>query len=96
MESENVPSTAAEVIEQYGSKVKGMKSSCGIIIGEISEHAAKRIIQRGVTLSALQDLLLNAQITYPGNKIGRTCQQKDDLRVVIINDTGEIRSVVKL
>ena len=96
MESCNVPPTAADVIAQYGPKVKGMKSSCGIIVGEISEHAAKRIVDRKITLSALLGVISNAPIIYPGNTAGRTCQQKDDLRLVLINETGEIRSVVRL
>ena len=96
MVSESVPSTAEEVIKQYGPEVKGIMSACGIVIGEISDHAARRIAGRGITFSELYNLITKASITYPGNISGRTCQQKDNLRLVLINDTGEIRSVIRL
>ena len=92
--SGDVPATAAEVIAQYGPEVKGMKSSCGIMVGEISDHAAKRIAQRGVALSVFKDLIENAPITYPGNKPGTMCQQKGNFRLVIANNDGTIVSAV--
>ena len=90
-----VPSTATEVIRQYGPKIKGMKSSCGITIGGISNHAAERIAERGVSLFALHELIADAPIVYPGNKSGTTCQQKGNLRLVLANDNGDIVSVVE-
>ena len=91
-----VPQSSSEVIMQYGPNVKGMKSACGIVVGEIHPHAAKRICERNVTFAELADLIKNSSITYPGNKPDRTCLQKDDLRLVLVNSTGEIRSVVRL
>ena len=92
----NVPLSADDVIKFYGAKLKGMKSACGIVISDIHPHAAKRIIERNITLAVLEDLIKNSSITYPGNTPDRICQQKDDLRLVLINSTGEIRSVIRL
>ena len=89
-----VPSTIEEVVKKYGLKVKGMKSSCGIFIGEISDHAAKRIVERGISLAVLEDAIANSSIVYPGNKQGTTCQQKGNIRLVLANNDGTIVSVV--
>ena len=91
-----IPSSESEVIDQYGTKIKGMKSKCGIVIGDISSHAAKRIIDRKVSLEALEDLILNAPILHPGNKPNTTCQQKDNLRLILGNIDGTIVSIVDL
>ena len=89
------PSTAADVIREYGPKVRGMKSKCGVVVGEISNHAAERISERSVSLSALQKLIADAPIVYSGNKPGTTCQQRGNLRLVLANDGGAIVSVVE-
>ena len=54
-----VPSTIEEVVKKYGPKVKGMESSCGILIGEISDHAARRIVERGISLAVLEDAIVS-------------------------------------
>ena len=95
-DTKSLPNSIQDVFDVYAPRVKGMKSSSGIVCGDISEHAAKRIVDRGISLEELEDLIKNAPVVYPGNKLGSTCQQKDGLRLVLGNDNGTIVSVVNL
>ena len=70
--------------------------SSRVIINGISNHALKRLIQRGISEDRALDLTVNAQIVYPGNTNGTICQQKDNLRIVINEKTGNIVTVVDL
>ena len=90
-----VPSTASDVIEQYGPKVKGMRAKSGIVVEEISIHAAKRIVERKLSLELLEDLILNASIIYPGNKPNTICQQKGNFRLVLSKSDGTVLSIVE-
>ena len=96
--SENniAPTTVQEVMKQYGLKVKGAKSACGLTVGDISKHAASRIIERNVTETELLNIITESQITYPGNEPNTICQQHGDLRIVFNDVTGKIISIVRL
>ena len=91
-----VPSNAADVIKQYGPKVRGMKSKYGVVVGEISEHAADRIVERSVTQNELEKLIQGASIIYPGKTPNTVCQQKGRLRLILDKYDGTIVSIVDL
>lgn len=76
--------------------LKGTKTPNGIIISNVSQHAADRIIERGYSADDIKKSLTNAAITYPGNTSGTHCVQlKADDRIVY-NDKGNVVTVVKL
>ena len=85
-----------EIAKKYTDKLVGVKSSSGIEIKGISDHAIKRAVQRGITEDIACDLTANAPITYPGNTKGTMCQQKNGFRVVINKNTGNIVTFVDL
>ena len=89
-----VPMSASEVVRLYGSRIIGMKSSCGVIISGMTDHAAERIIERGMTLTILEDLIINAPIIYPDKEADRICQQKDEWKLVVSKNTGMIITVI--
>jgi len=91
-----VPNTKEKVLSLYGSEVSGLKSACGVIIGELGVHAADRIVERGMTLLTLADTIQNAPIIYPDRKPHRICQQKDVWKIVLDRNSGDIVTVVKL
>ena len=74
----------------------GEKTVAGIIITDVWDHACDRMVERGFTPSDIKAAISFDDVSvYPGNKNGRICFQKDDLRVVV-SETGEIVSVVDL
>jgi len=62
----------------------------------ISKHAKERMQQRSYTSEQVQDVLQNAQMTYPGNKPNTVCRQKDGMRVVVSTTRGEIETFIDL
>jgi len=91
-----MPLSPAIVIALYNPRVAGLKSACGVVVGEITGHAAERIVERGVTLAILVDLIKNAPMTYPDRKPHRVCQQKENRKIVLDRNTGDIVTVVDL
>ena len=85
-----------EIIEYYDSEIKGLKSSSGLVVGDISKHAAMRILERGITKQELLDVVLSAPMIYPGNEPDTICQQIKDLRIVFSSKTGKVISLVRL
>lgn len=76
--------------------LKGTKTPDGIIISNVSQHAADRIIERGYSADDVKKSLTDAAITYPGNTPGTHCVQfKADDRIVY-NDKGNVVTIVKL
>lgn len=86
----------AEIVKRYNDRLIGIRAACGIIINSISQHALKRIIQRGITEEKALDLFENAPIVYPGNVPGTICQQKGNLRAAFDKETGSVLSVIIL
>jgi hypothetical protein len=91
-----VPITAESVLSLYGAEVSGLKSACGVVIGDLGVRAATRIVERRMTLLTFVDTIKNAPIIYPVRKPHRICQQKDSWKIVIDRNTGDIVTVVKL
>jgi len=85
-----------EIAKMYNKKLVGVKAICSIEIKGISSHALSRLEQRGISPDVAYDLLVNAAIVYPGNTAGTICQQKDNLRVVINENTGNIVTFIDL
>ncbi|MCL2015538.1 MAG: DUF1073 domain-containing protein [Defluviitaleaceae bacterium] len=67
-----------------------------IEIKSVSDHAKDRMQERNYTPEQVNDALQNAQATYPGNRPNRVCRQKDNIRIVVEKQLGEIITVVKL
>ena len=85
-----------ETAKRYNEKLVGVKASSGIVITGISNHALWRADTRGISEDAAYDLISNASIDYPGNIPDTVCQQKDNMRVVIDEITGNIVTFVDL
>jgi len=85
-----------ETAKKYNEKLVGVKASSGTVITGISNHALWRADTRGISEDAAYDLIANASIDYPGNEPDTKCQQKDNLRVVIDEITGNIITFVDL
>ena len=94
--SRNSNAMDAELTVTYYDMLVGLKASCGLEIKGISNHAHNRFIERSITKERALDIILNAQIIYPGNTPGTICQQKDGLRIVINENTGNIITAVDL
>ena len=82
--------------KEFTEKLKGTKTQSGVIINEVGSHAADRMVERNIPAEKVKDIITsNSASVYPGNKAGRTCSQKDMIRVVY-SDDGAIISVVDL
>lgn len=62
---------------------------------KVSFHAAERMMERGASVDVVKDVLTNASISYPGNKLGTECIQKGNWRMVV-SHTGTLISAVDL
>ena len=86
----------AETSRLHYDKLIGVTAACGVVIKGISNHALERFVQRGISCEKANDVVVYAPIVYPGNTPGTICQQKDGLRVVINENTGNVITAVEL
>jgi len=82
-------------IREFKNQLLGTKTATGVVIKDIYDHCADRMIQRKITPNMVKDTLINPGATYPGNVKNRTCCQKGKLRVVFEN-TGVIVTAIDL
>lgn len=82
-------------ISDFKKQLVGTKTATGVVINDIVDHAADRMIQRGITADMVKNTLQNPDSSYPGNKPGRTCCQGNRLRIVY-TDTGIIVTAIDL
>lgn len=82
--------------QQIAKELNGTKTISGIIINGVSNHAADRMIQRGLDTNQAKDILTSTtSISYPGNQPETNCTQKDKWRLVYSN-SGILITVVNL
>ena len=81
--------------KQLGRELKGVKTSNDVTIKAVSNHAADRMVERGITSKEVKSTLVSPSGSYPGNKPNSFCVQKNNIRVVY-SDSGVIISVIKL
>lgn len=81
--------------KQLVKELKGVKTSNDVTIKAVSNHAAVRMVERGITSKEVKSALESPSGSYPGNKPNSFCVQKNDIRVVY-SDSGVIISVIKL
>jgi len=84
-----------KAVREYSKAIKGIKTVNGITMEKVSVHAAERMKERGASVDVVKDVLTNASISYPGNKSGTECIQKDNWRMVV-SHTGILISAVDL
>lgn len=84
-----------KAVREYSKAIKGIKTVNGITMEKVSVHAAERMKERGASVDVVKDVLTNASISYPGNKSGTECIQKDNWRMVV-SHTGTLISAVDL
>lgn len=81
--------------KQLVRELKGVKTSNDVTIKAVSNHAADRMVERGITSKEVKSTLVSPSGSYPGNKPNSFCVQKNNIRVVY-SDSGVIISVIKL
>ena len=87
----------AEEKKNIRKELIGVKTSTDIIVTGVWDHACDRMIERGFTTENVKTVLTSDSASaYPGNTPGRTGYQKDELRVIVKDGTGEIVSAVWL
>jgi hypothetical protein len=80
---------------QFTKELRGTVASNGVRLKEVSPHAAYRIKERGFTTDDVRDALVDADVTYPGNRKHKdaTCFQKGNLRLVFSKNGVVITTV---
>lgn len=82
-------------MNNFKNQLVGTKTATGVVIRDVVDHAADRMVQRGITADMVKDTLQNPDSSYPGNKPGRTCCQGNRLRIVY-TDAGTIVTAINL
>lgn len=86
----------AQEKSSFRKKLKGTTTVTGATVEKVHTHACDRMIERGVSPETVKNVLETAPVTYPGNRQGRTCYQKDNYRIVVSDTDKMVLSVVDL
>ncbi len=85
-----------EQIRDFRDSVKGAKDMNGIVISDVSKHAAERMIERGFTGKQVADSINTARIVYPGNQPHSHCVQIGTECRLVYSDSGRLITVITL
>lgn len=75
--------------KKYNEIFQGFKTSDGVEIKSVSDHAIKRMYERDISAENIKDILLNGKIKKGGTK-RTTCYEKDGKRIVVDHIIGII------
>lgn len=81
--------------QRITNELCGTKTTNGVVITAVSQHAADRMLQRGLSIKQAKDVLTKAVISYTGNVPNTHCVQKENWRLVY-SDSGNLITVVDL
>jgi phage-related protein (TIGR01555 family) len=87
----------AQQKKAINDQLRGKVAKDGRVISDVSSHACDRMVERGIPESAVEGILTSKEsMTYPGNKKGTACYQKNDIRIVVSTSSDGIVTVVDL
>lgn len=94
--SDNNQSVDKEVHMRYTTILQNTKTSDGVVVKSISNHAAFRFSKRNISPNKAKNIMMSQDtVVKPGNTARTTTYDSDGIRVVLDNKTGNIVTVAK-
>ena len=81
--------------QQIAKELYGTKTVTDVVITSVSQHAADRMLQRGLNAKQAKEILTDSTISYTGNIPNTHCVQKGNWRLVY-SDSGKLITAVDL
>lgn len=82
--------------QEYTKAIHGLVVHDGTNVKNVSCHAARRMIERNVSIEQLADILINANITYPSVKHNNAKIFRKGNVAVSFSKKGEVITVIKV
>lgn len=82
-------------LAQYNAEMKGIVTSQGTTIKEVSGHAVGRMIEREINSDTVKNILKSPDTHITPGKTARTmCYERDGMRYVVDKNRGNIVTVM--